>query len=369
MVPLIGLLLIPAVPARADDETLPGIAQTAKACASASAKNVQAVPWPQTFLHPEEAWPLAQGDGVTVAVLGSGVTDAAGILGGRLAGSSPHDCVGHGTFLAGLIAAAHRDGTGFAGIAPRARILAVGVTDDTGASSADQLATGIRTAADAGARVICVGVTVPTGSDALLTAVRYAVGKGSLVVAPAAADSTAGSAAQPPAAVYPAGYAEVLAVRDLGPGGVIPPNSAVPGRVDLAAPGDAVMGPGPSGAGYFTGSGPSFATALVAGAAALTLSYQPDLTVSQLIRRLKGTAYPTPVPTLDLVAAVTATLPEATPVSPLPARLTMPPAAPASPAPRQAAVIAGGALALVALVAVAAAVLPRGRRRGWRPRA
>lgn len=321
-------------------DTLPGITQTRSGgpsgCVPAATKSVQAVPWPQSFLRPDQAWPLGQGTGVTVAVLGSGVDDTAGVLGSRLtlaprvagAGDPAHDCVGHGTFLAALIAAARRDGTGFAGVAPQARLLAVGVTDDTGASTADLLAAGLREAADGGARVICVAATVPAGSDELQAAVRYAVGKGALVVAPAGADS----GQQPLAAAYPAAYPEVLAVRDLGPGGVPDAKTSYSGRVDLAAPGDAVMSVGPGGSGYATGSGASFAAAYVAGAAALALSYAPELTADQLRHRLLASAYPSPIPALDLVAAVTQAPAGSPPgAATPPSHLAMPPAAPGSP--------------------------------------
>ncbi|WP_371493754.1 S8 family serine peptidase [Kitasatospora sp. NBC_00374] len=391
----------PSAAAGAPGDALPGVTQLRRqpagkpaGCLPASAKGTQLTPWPQTFLRPDRVWPLSQGDGVTVAVLGSGVSDGSGLLAGRIdfaaklpdAGDPARDCVGHGTFLAGLIAADRRDGAGFAGLAPHARILAVGVTDDTGATSPDLLAQGITAAAERGARVIDVGVTVPTGSDALAAAVRLARSKGALVVAPAAPDVMPGSQGDAkPEPVYPTAYPEVLAVRDLGPGGALPEDgaAAVGGRVDLTAPGDAVMSTGPTAGGYYTGSGPSYATAFVAGAAALVLGYRPGLSADQLAHRLEATAYraggAVPDPqvghgTVDPVAAVTSLLAQEqstpSPAGTAPATPTvpvMPPARPASAAPRQAAVVALGALGVIALVALAAAIGPRGRARGWQP--
>lgn len=391
-----------ATPGPGPQDTLPGVTQLLTStngqqpgCLTASTKDNRLTPWPQTFLRPDQVWPLTQGAGVTVAVLGSGVADGSGLLSGRLeraaklsgGGDPAQDCVGHGSFLAALIAAGQRSGVGFAGIAPAARILAVGVTDATGASTADLLAQGIRAAADQGARVIDVGVTVPAGSDALAAAVHEAVGKGALVIAPAAPDAVPGAqpadASAPPAAVYPASYPDVLSVRDLGPGGILAQSGAVTvgGRVDLAAPGDAVMGAGPGGGGYYTGAGPSFATAFVAGSAALVLGYQPQLTQSQLVGRLEATAYRSggavPDPqvgygSVDPVAAVTAVLPQQTakpsaaPAAP-PSSLAVPPAPPASAAPGEAACVALGMLGVIALVALGAVVGPRGRARGWQP--
>jgi hypothetical protein len=154
------------------------------------------------------------------------------------------------------------------------------------------------------------------------------------------------------------------------------------GRVDLCAPGDAVMSTGPSGGGYYTGAGPSFAAAFVAGSAALALGYRPDLTEPQLAHRLEATAYrmagalPDPQTgygSVDPVAAVTAVLPQeqpapaaGKPTAPA-ATLAMPPARPASSATRQAVTVALAALGVIALAAFGALVLPRGRARGWRP--
>ncbi|MEU3574126.1 S8 family serine peptidase, partial [Kitasatospora sp. NPDC036755] len=340
-------LLLPVGTAAADSpdapDALPRVSQQRHdalgrpaGCLPPSAKGTQLTPWPQTFLRPDRVWPLSRGEGVTVAVLGSGVQDGAGLLAGRLdqarlpGGPDPaQDCVGHGTFLAGLIAADQREGAGFAGIAPRARILAISVTSEAGTASADLLAQGITTAADRGARVITVAVALPNGTDALAAAVRAARGKGVLIVAPAAPDTvpTDATGATKPVPAYPAAYPEVLAVRDLAPGGALPDGpAAVPvgGRIDLAAPGDAVTGPGPAPGGYYTGAGPSFATAFVAGTAALALGYRPDLTVDQLTERLEATAYRSPDAqhghgTVDPVAAVT--------------RLAAPPPPPAAPPP------------------------------------
>ncbi|PBC71090.1 subtilase family protein [Streptomyces sp. TLI_235] len=384
----VGLLLPAAAGAAADTpDALPGVTQQRRdvedgqnGCLPRSTRGTQLTPWSQAFLRPDRVWPLSQGEGVTVAVLGSGVEDGNGLLTGRLdraplpGGADPaQDCVGHGTFLADLIAADRREGTGFAGLAPRARILAVSVTDGTGASSPDLLARGVSAAVDRGARVLAVAVALPAGNDALAAAVRAARDRGALIVAPAAPDAAPSGTAEPRPA-YPAAYPEVLAVRGLAPGGALPgisSSTAVGGRVDLAAPGDAVTGPGPGPGGYYIGTGSSFATAFVAATAALVLGYRPDLTVDRLTRRLEGTAYRSTDPrygygTVDPVSAVTR-FAEAAPGTPPPAAaVVMPPARPATRAPTQAVLIAFAALGGSAAVAAAAAV-PRARGRGWRP--
>ncbi|MDH6707594.1 membrane-anchored mycosin MYCP [Kitasatospora sp. MAA19] len=402
-----GALLLPAAPAwaaptpgtatptpgGADPAALPVIGQNRGAgrpdgCLKPSDKGTDRTPWAQTYLRPEAAWQLSRGAGVTVAVVGSGVDPASGVLDGRLTpgprefgtGDSTRDCVGHGTFLAGLIAARRQDGVGFAGIAPEARILAVAVTDDAGITTPALLAKGVRDAADGGARVIAVGLALPTGEAELGDAVRYATGKGALVIAPAAPDQggTSPSApSAPPAAAYPAALPDVLAVSDLAPNGAPPSGAADAVRVDLAAPGDAVLSVGPGGKGYFTGAGPSFATALVAGTAALALAYRPDLTPARLADRLRATAYHpgTALPdphlgygTVDPLAALSTPLPGDATATPRPAlTVSLVQAPPPDPAPHQAALIAGGTVAGVTLIVGAALMCTAGRRRAWRP--
>ncbi|WP_407917572.1 S8 family serine peptidase [Kitasatospora sp. NE20-6] len=384
---MLAALVLPSATATADPsmptltQVLPEVQQDG--CRRASGQTADQLSWALLALRPDKAWPLSRGAGATVAVVGSGVDDTSGALGSRLSlgpreygsGSAGRDCVGHGTFLAGLIAARQRAAAGFSGIAPDAAVIAVAVTDDAGTTNADTLAKGIRAASEAGAEIVLAGVPVPTASQSLVDAVRYAIGRGALVVAPTGPDGTGQGMT-----VYPAALPGVLAVSDIAATGV-PSLSTPGGRVDLVAPGVGVVGTGPGGVGYFTASGPSFAAAYVAGAAALVLGYRPELSGEQLRRRLLATAYRpgTALPdpflgygTVDPVAAVSATVPgengDALQV-PAPAeRLLLPRAADDAPARRATAVV--GCSAVVVLVVVIAAVsLPRARRRQWRPAA
>ncbi|MFF0205172.1 S8 family serine peptidase [Streptomyces sp. NPDC005017] len=361
---------LPAITQRLSDDT----------CRKASDRKVTGLPWPQALLRPDAVWPLSEGAGVTVAVVGSGVDDTAGLLGDRLkrtprrfdAGPAA-DCAGHGTFTAGLIAAARTPGAGFAGIAPRARILDVPVTDRRGNTTPGLLAQGIRTAVGGGARVIAVVAVTDSDSPALRSAVRYAVAEGSVVIAPATPDGARDVA-------YPAALPQVVSVAATGPDGTAS-EQAAGGRVDLTAPGEAVTGPGPRGRGSFTASGPSYATALVAGTAALVLGRRPELSAQALVHRLRSTTSGPgePVPDrergygpVDPIAAVTAVLPEERRDAAAPDGRTAAPGVsmPSAPGPSAAGAawwVAAGSLAMLAGVAAASAVMPRGRRRQWRP--
>jgi subtilisin family serine protease len=350
-------------------------------CLPASGVRVDLAPWQQQMLRPEAAWPVSQGAGVTVAVVDTGVA-AAGVtaLAGRvdtglatLPGPGPDaDCVGHGTFLAGLIAAANEPGSYFTGVARQARVLPIRATTEAGDTSAAALAAAIRLAADRHARVILVAPGVFTPDPGLHDAVRYAVARGSLVVAPATLDGQS-----TPATAYPAGFSETLSVAGIDATGA-PASDEPPGApVELVAPADAVISVGPGGDGNFVGSGTSFAAALVAGVAALALAYRPTLQVPDLVRRLEATAYHPggAMPdaqfgygTVDPVAAVGALLPGG--VAPTAARpdrsaLAMPPAV-RQPERLEALEVAGGCVLVLVLASIGLVVVPRGRRRGWR---
>ncbi|MGW3043762.1 S8 family serine peptidase [Kitasatospora sp. NPDC001159] len=381
---LVGALLVGAAPAAAaptptatgGPEATPVVTQTRQdvqknGCLKPSDHPADTAGWARAELRPEDAWPLSRGAGVTVAVVGSGVDAGSPALAGRLqlgprlygSGDAGRDCVGHGTFTAGLVAGRSTADGGPSGLAPDARVLAVAVTDDAGATTPDLLAAGIRAAVDKGARVIAVVVPVPGPGDALGEAVKYAAAHGALLVAPVGPDGR-GTGSAP---VFPASYPGVLAVASVNSGGAA---GTPDGRVDLAAPGEGVTGPGPGG-GVFTASGPGCATAYVAGTAALVLALRPELTPEQLTRRLESTAYHpgTRLPdaavgygTVDPVAAVTASWPSAAPAPAAAAPVAIPPGPDRSGA-WHALAVAGGSAGVLLLVAFGGLTVRLGRRR------
>lgn len=381
-----------AAPARSVSlPPIPSVLGSSGPCTAASQQKAVAESWAQSSLSLPQAWKLSRGAGVTVGLVDTGVAGTVSALSGRVTavGAAAEDCVGHGSFMAGLIAAGPTAGVAFEGVAPQARIVAVRGTSVRGAPSAALLAAGIRAAVDQGAGVVAVPFALPSGEGELTSAVRYAAAHDALVVASAAPDVTssrggAGAATTaPPSAYWPAAVPGVLSVVGVGPGNPSANGSPAAGtgtagagaagagaaaKADLAAPGEAVVGVGPRGPGHFIGSGSSLATAFVAGAAALVRSYRPGLTAAQTAAQLTATAYPTSgAPRLDPYGALSAVLP-ASPVAHAPV-----PAPPVhihqlSSAPRHRALLAGGIGAgLVVLVAAAAAIIPRGRARGWRP--
>ena len=183
--------------------------------------------------------------------------------------------------------------------------------------------------------------------------------------APVTGSTPSAPQAQP---YFPAFIQQVVSVEDYGEDGGRPQNAPSIFAADLAAAGDAVVSIGPKGTGNFIGSGSSLAAANVAGAAALVRAYEPRLTAAEVARRLVVSAYPAAVPVLDPYAAVSAVSSTATPAAaPQPEGAVRMPAHAAQSARGRALVVAAVGGGLMALVAAAAVIIPRGRARHWRP--
>ncbi|MFF4014694.1 S8 family serine peptidase [Streptomyces sp. NPDC001843] len=363
------LLGIPPAAASVPLPTMPVRLGTKESCTAASTRTATAASWAQQSLGLPRAWQLTQGAGVTVGVVDTGVTPGAAALSGRVTavGAAGDDCVGHGSFVAGLVAAGPTGSTAFEGVAPRARVLAVRGTDTRGTATAGLVADGIRTAVDHGAQVVLVSAALSDGEDELTAAVGYATRHDTLVVAPAAPDVTSWSESAAPTRYWPAAAPGALSVVGVTANGT-PLQSAkgVTGAA-LTAPGGGIVSIGARGTGHYLSAGSSLAAALTAGTAALVRSYHPDLKAAQVAERLTVSAAPAALaPRLDPYSAVSmvpGSGPAARAAAPGAVRIALP-----SDRPRQrAAWAAAGALLLVLVVAAALVVTPRGRARGWRP--
>ncbi|MFC8423076.1 S8 family serine peptidase [Streptomyces sp. NPDC057236] len=359
-----GATLLPPLPVRLGE---------ANPCTGASERTATGAAWSQTALGLSRAQRISRGGGVTVAVVDTGVATGVPSLSGRVeaVGGAAEDCVGHGTFAAGLIAAAPETGSGITGVAPQAEILALSGTDDRGVPSVERVAAGIRTAADRGAQVIYVGQALRTGKAELTAAVAHATRRDALVVAPAAPDAVpreeqGPDGEMPEGPYWPAAAPGALAVVDFGPGGVRQKNAPPAHEPDLSAPGGEMVSVGPEGSGHYIGSGASLAAAGVAGAAALVRAYHPGLDAPEVTRRLLGTAYPSDIPRLDPYAALSLVQDHTKPSERPPAPARMPPPTDPTPQTRSLTIAAVGSTTVLLLAALAV-VIPRGRTRNWRP--
>lgn len=212
----------------------------------------------------------------------------------------------HGTFVAGVVAAAANNGVGVAGVCQVCRIMALRVANPEGWTRSDHVAAGLAYATAHGAQVANLSFGGARISAAERAAVDAAVAKGVVVVA------AAGNSGQHPIA-YPAALPNVIAVgasdriRTLGRASFSnwgtgaendrPVDMVAPG-VDIVSTGvlsmdDEARSRGPSGAPiYERASGTSFSAPLVAGLAGLVLAHHPALNPSDVRELLRRTALP-----------------------------------------------------------------------------
>ncbi len=388
----------------------------------------------QSMLNLPAAWQFSRGDGQLVAVIDTGVrpgprlpnVDAGGDFVETTDGLT--DCDGHGTLVAGIIAGQPGD-DGFSGVAPAARVVSIRTAsakfsprtpdgDPMLARASFDVATlgrAIVHAADLGARVIsisaitCLPADRPIDQAALGAAVRYAaVDKDAVIVAAAGNSGPTGSVAggtscesnpltdlsRPDDPRNWAGVTSVsipswwqpyvLSAASLTPDGQPSKFSMAGPWVGIAAPGEKIVSvSNRDGGGLANGlpddhqqlvalSGTSYAAGYVAGVAALVRSKYPELTATQVVRRITATAHngaraPSNVVgagSVDPVAALTWELPTGNEPGVAPAK---PVAVPPAPAPKdstpRAVAFAGTALLALVVAAVAAIAAIAARRR------
>ncbi|MFC4058263.1 S8 family serine peptidase [Planomonospora corallina] len=258
------------------------------------------------------AWRISKGQGVTVAVLDSGVDAGHRDLTGSVtegrdftAGANPPGVRPpklHGTYMASLIAGHGHGpggGDGVIGVAPRAEVLSVRVIledEEPGFrefNSAERyenvVARGIRYAVDHGADVINMSISKELATAEERAAIRYAVSRGVVLVAAAGNEGAdGGSGGQAPYS-YPAAFPGVVSVAATGPGLRRASFSNANPSVLVAAPGVDVLGAGPGDA-YWVGRGTSQATALVSGVAALIKAEYPEMSPALVVQAITAGA-------------------------------------------------------------------------------
>ncbi|MFF8436200.1 type VII secretion-associated serine protease mycosin [Streptomyces bacillaris] len=300
-----GLLLVtlPLPTATADDATQ---------CTFPS-KMYAGRPWSLQRVLMDELWKQSTGKGVRVAVIDTGVdvknpqlTPAVDVKAGRNLmrkdlktkdgrklergkEDGTTDTVGHGTKVAGIIAAREAKGTGFTGLAPDATIIPIQQNDAEGNGTAETLAEAIRYAADkAEADIINISqdtadAVAPT--PLLKQAVEHALSKDIVVVASAGNDGVDGKVKP----TYPASYEGVLAVASSDRNNERAYFSQGGGFVGIAAPGVDMISTVPGG-GHCADNGTSFSAPYIAGVAALIKAKHPKWTQRQIVAQIQQTA-------------------------------------------------------------------------------
>lgn len=246
--------------------------------------------WHLSMVGATKAWKKADGEGIKVAVIDSGVAYTAKdrvkpvedlaqtdveegydfVNGDELA----VDDLGTGTHMAGTVAQSTHNGIGVAGLAYKSTIIPIKVLNEKGSGTFSNCAAGIRLAADRGAHIIVMGFGSKADHELMEQACIYARKKGCLLIAPAGCDADVHPG-------YPAAYEQVLAV------GAVARNkrhAQYSSRgVDVVAPGgysdvahgilqNTIHRHNPGKSDYLWQAGTNCAAASVAGVAALVMS-------------------------------------------------------------------------------------------------
>lgn len=227
--------------------------------------------WGLTRLDGENVKLEADGSGVRVAVVDTGVEGShpdlehAVLPGFDVFGDSDGrvDLNGHGTHVAGIIAAQADNGVGVAGLASGVEILPIRALDETGYGDDAGIAEGILWAVQNDADVINLSLGSPDRDPVLAAAVESAISSGVTVVASSGNDGATGSPIS-----YPAALPGVIAVAATSFGDQKAIFSTSGDYVTVAAPGVSIMSTWPGG-GYAYSSGTSMSAPFVSASAAL----------------------------------------------------------------------------------------------------
>ena len=274
--------------------------------------------WNLPQVRASYAWAVSTGSSdVVVAVLDTGADLTHPDLQGKFVagydfihnGADPSDDEGHGTHVAGIVAALTDNSQGVAGVSWGGKIMPVKVLDWQGLGVSSQIAQGIIWATDHGARIINMSLGGENGSATLQNAVNYAYSRGALVVAAAGNEYQAGNPV-----IYPAAYPHVLAVAATGNEDEHARYSETGYYVDVAAPGGnptsswdsnpnhwimSTCWRGASYGEYAQIAGTSQAAPHVAGLAALVWSVNPTLSNDQVEQIIEETAVDVGTPGRD----------------------------------------------------------------------
>jgi thermitase len=244
--------------------------------------------WHLPKIGSPRAWDYSVGNGVTIAILDTGVDAAHPDLVNNLVSgyntydgnTDTRDVQGHGTRVAGTAAMAGNNSIGSAGVAFTSRIMPIRVTDLNGVGYISTLSKGITWAADRGARIASMSFNSVCGSSTLINAAQYMRSKGGVVVA-AAGNSGIDEGQTASDAITCVSASDRDDVKASW--------SSYGAYVDVAAPGTAIYTT-TNGGSYGSVSGTSFSAPMTAGVYALMMAANPQLAPSQLDTALFSSA-------------------------------------------------------------------------------
>jgi hypothetical protein len=241
-------------------------------------------------IHIDAAWAAAGQNlsSVIVAVVDTGVDLTHPDLEGKLvdginlvnAGAKPLDDNGHGTNVAGIIAALINNDKGIAGIAPNAKIMPIKALESDGTGGESKLGQGVRYAVDHGANIVVLSLGLNKSSNELSATIQYAEDHNVLLIAASGNEGTS--------IKYPAAYPTVLAVGGVNAGKHADYRSNFGPELALVAPWDVFTTK--LGGGYEYKDGTSMSAPQAAGVAALLLGKYPQMTPLQVREQLMQSA-------------------------------------------------------------------------------
>lgn len=244
--------------------------------------------WHLTKIGATTAWDTSSGAGITVAVLDSGVDASHPDLQSQLVpgwnfyDNNPNtaDVTGHGTAVAGTVAAATNNSVGVASIAYGAKVMPVRISDTTGYAYFSTTANALTWAADQGAKVANISYSGMAGSSTVQSAAQYLKNKGGeTVVSAGNAGANEGYSAS----------SSLLAVSATDSNDVLTSWSSYGNYVDLSAPGLNILST-ESGGAYCSCWGTSFSSPIVAATVALMMAAHPGIAPSTIENLLFSTA-------------------------------------------------------------------------------
>jgi hypothetical protein len=241
-------------------------------------------------IHIDAAWAAAGQNlsSVIVAVVDTGVDLTHPDLEGKLvdginlvnAGAKPLDDNGHGTNVAGIIAALINNDKGIAGIAPNAKIMPIKALESDGTGGESKLGQGVRYAVDHGANIVVLSLGLNKSSNELSATIQYAEDHNVLLIAASGNEGTS--------IKYPAAYPTVLAVGGVNADKHADYRSNFGPELALVAPWDVFTTK--LGGGYEYKDGTSMSAPQAAGVAALLLGKYPQMTPLQVREQLMQSA-------------------------------------------------------------------------------
>jgi subtilisin family serine protease len=251
----------------------------------------QPLPWGIEKIQADEAWSTSRGKGVKVAILDTGIDIDHPDLDDNLAGCQNFiswyrncdDDNGHGTHVAGIIAAEDND-FGVVGVAPEARLYALKVLNRNGSGYLSDILEALDWAITNDMDVVSMSLGTNSDIQSFHQAIQKVNQAGIVIVAAGGNDGPGNNTVD-----YPAAYSEVMAVAATDSSNNVPSWSSRGAEIDLAAPGVNVYSTYLRG-GYQTMSGTSMSTPHVTGVVALRLQNHPNESPSTLESVLETTA-------------------------------------------------------------------------------